>query len=871
VARSRGWLPPTVLIAGLALTFFAGYFATRTVTLRNRAEFDRTAQHATADIDRSVQTYIAVLRGLAGYFAAETNVTAGSFAAYVKRLRMPENYPGAQGVGFSLRIKADQIAELESSMVQQGVTNFHVWPKSPDREEYHAILFLEPRNFRNAVALGYDMFSDPLRRNAMIHARDTGRSSATARVTLVQEIQGPKQPGFLIYTPVYRGGDTPDELSARGENLHGFVYSPFRFGDLIETVLGPEFLKHVDFRIYDGTTLDAASEMFRSTPVRNEKPSWFESSHSIQVPLSLAGRTWTLSMKTSPQRMSGWWIAPLVIVTGIGISFVLWFITRAESRARKQAEAYAVQLQSSEAALRDSEARLRLILESARDYAILAMNLQGQIVSWNTGAERTFRFTEAEVLGQNGGIIFTPEDKAVGAHQQELEQARSTGMAEDDRWHMRKDGSRVYMSGIVRLMKDSSDKPIGFLKVARDVTERLEAEARLRHEKELSEKIINSLPGIFYLFDQDGRWLRWNENLQDVSGFSAEEISGRHPTDFVHPQDRERISNAIGRVIEHGHATVEADLITKTGRSIPHLFYGRRIMTEGRVCVMGMGVDISERKRAEGELREAEERLRGYTAELEQRVVERTADLSRSLGSLEDLLYHVAHDLRAPLRSMASFTKILLEDYAVHLDERARDYAGRISNSAHFMDELVHDLLAYGHLSHSQIKLTNVNLERHVDAVLEQFSPQLKTRGAQVEVSRPLPEVKAAPAIVSEIIINLVDNALKFVPPDRQARIHIWAHRNNSVRLWIEDNGIGIRPEYHNRIFRLFERLHGSGDFPGTGIGLAIVAKGAERLGGRAGVESTPGQGSRFWVEFPVADTASALHSSKASEEPSGD
>lgn len=856
-AKHRPWLPTGVLLAGLALTLFAGYYAWRTVHLRNRAEFDRTAQHARADINRSLQTYIAVLRGLAGFFAAETNVTHKTFSAYVERLRVGVNYPGVQGFGFSLKTTPDRLSQVRSRMMEQGFPDFQVWPDTP-RDEYHTIIFLEPDTPRNRAALGYDMFSDPVRREAMEQARDTGHRTASGKVTLVQEIEGPKQPGFLIYTPVYFGGKIPPSMSERREKLHGFVYSPFRMGDLIHTVLGEEFLSTVDILIYDGGTASEQSLMFSSTVARQKSPGFLETVHSASLSLDVAGRTWLAVLSTPPRRMNGWWIAPTILGTGLALSAVLFYVTSAERRARRRVEAFAVQLQASESALRDSETRFRLIVENARDFAIFSMDLHGQVISWNTGAERMFGFNEAEIIGKSASIIFTPEDNLVGAPEQELKTALSKGIASDDRWHQGKNGSRVFVSGIVRLMKDESGQPVGFLKIARDVTERLEAEARIKQEKELSEKIINSLPGVFYLFDQAGVWLRWNENLQEITGTTASELANRHPIHFFRGRDCEKVAEAIKRVIEEGQATVEADLIDKEGRPMPHLFYGRRILTEGKICVMGMGVDISERKRAEDELRLAQEQLRIYTVELERRVGERTADLRQSLRSLEDLLYHVAHDLRAPLRSMASFTNILLEDYAPRLDERAQDYAKRISNSAQFMDELVQDLLDYGHLSHSQVTLTVVNLERQVDSVLDQFSSQLKGKHAQVEVLRPLPPVKGSPAIVSQIILNLVDNALKFVPPDRDAHLRIWADVDGAVRLWVEDNGIGIRPEYHGRIFRLFERLHGGNQFPGTGIGLAIVAKGAERLGGAAGVESVPGKGSRFWVELPAARSQQA-------------
>jgi hypothetical protein len=278
-------------------------------------------------------------------------------------------------------------------------------------------------------------------------------------------------------------------------------------------------------------------------------------------------------------------------------------------------------------------------------------------------------------------------------------------------------------------------------------------------------------------------------------------------------------------------------------------------------------------------LRESEERLRRYTTELEHRVAERTGNLAQSIQSLEGVLYHVAHDLRAPLRGMASFTNILLEEYAPQFDERGRDYAQRIANAAQRMDRLVQDLLAYGRLAHTAVPVNNINLETEVKAALGHFSEEIEARDATVEVCAPLPAVRANAAILNQILSNLISNALKFVGPETRPHLRICAEETTSrletaeakangvpsldarlsaldgkfVRLWIEDNGIGIAPEYHERIFQMFERLHAAGVYPGTGIGLAIVRKGVERMGGRTGVESVTGAGSRFWLELPGA------------------
>jgi signal transduction histidine kinase len=191
-------------------------------------------------------------------------------------------------------------------------------------------------------------------------------------------------------------------------------------------------------------------------------------------------------------------------------------------------------------------------------------------------------------------------------------------------------------------------------------------------------------------------------------------------------------------------------------------------------------------------------------------------------------------------------------DYGDRLDPTGREYAERVVTATRRMDHLIRDLLAYSRVTRSDVRLGRLDLGRLVRAAVEQLDAEVRDRQARVVIEPSLPPVVGHEATLAQVIANLLANGIKFVPPQRTPEVRVRGElRDGMVRLWIEDNGIGIAPEHHERVFRIFERLHRTEDYPGTGIGLAIVRKGVERMGGRVGLDSKIGEGSRFWVELP--------------------
>jgi len=263
--------------------------------------------------------------------------------------------------------------------------------------------------------------------------------------------------------------------------------------------------------------------------------------------------------------------------------------------------------------------------------------------------------------------------------------------------------------------------------------------------------------------------------------------------------------------------------------------------------------EIAERKRAHEALLQAQAQLSRYASNLEDMVTQRTVKLTATNQQLEAFVYSIAHDLRAPLRAMQGYSSMLAEDEGTVLSPIGVGFTNRINKAAQHMDALLSDLLAFSRVSQQDVVLTAVNLQEIVSLVVDRLKSEIAALHATIETEGIWPHVMAHEPTLAQVIFNLVSNALKFVVPDRRPVVKFRVDdRGDSIRLWIEDNGVGIAVSYQEQIFRLFTRLNGD-KFPGTGIGLAIVQKGVERLGGRIGLESVEGQGSQFWIELKKA------------------
>jgi signal transduction histidine kinase len=254
------------------------------------------------------------------------------------------------------------------------------------------------------------------------------------------------------------------------------------------------------------------------------------------------------------------------------------------------------------------------------------------------------------------------------------------------------------------------------------------------------------------------------------------------------------------------------------------------------------------------ELRDSELRYRDLNAELERRVAERTAELERAYGELEGFSYAVAHDLKAPLRAINGFAHLLRDELGASLDERSSAHLNRIRGGALKMSALIDDLLSYAHIERRDLHASQIHVRLLIDSLLDEFDDEIQPCGVQVTMDVEDVTVFLDAEGLMLVLRNLLSNALKYSCEGSTPAIAVRVARTvNGVLLSIADNGIGFDMQFHERIFKLFQRLHRDDRYPGTGIGLALVRKAVERIGGRVWAQSKPGEGATFFVELPNA------------------
>jgi PAS domain S-box-containing protein len=617
--------------------------------------------------------------------------------------------------------------------------------------------------------------------------------------------------------------------------------------------------------------------------------------------------------------------------------------------------------------LSKSEEKYRTILEEM-DEGYYEIDAKGNLVFINEATARMYGVTRREMLGMSYKV-FTPRDQwAAAVH--DYAGVFATGMPYRRRsgTSLKKDGTLIYREDSIFPIRDEKGQIIGVRGIARDVTERKRAENALLEEKRFSDAVIDSLPGIFYIIDKEGAFLRYNRNAMSIMGYSPEEAKNLRAMDIVAEEDKLPFVSKLSEIFKNGTGDAEITIVTKAGRKIPYHIFAKVFTVGGNSYLLGTGVDITARMEAERARDEIEknyrllaenttdivsivdmdlnlvwlsasgEKLTGFSVEeqkimplnkkvtpesairtmqlfgralkeeaegafppdrhydieselyrkdgstvwtetmmrfvrdgrgkaiailmqgrdisarkqAEQALQKTMEDLKRSNEELQQFAYVASHDLQEPLRMVSSYVQLLEKRYKDKLDPDAHDFINYAVSGARRMQNLINDLLSYSRVGTRGKPFQMVDCSEVLYAATSNLEIAIRENEAVIEHD-DLPQVFGDEGQLVQVFQNIIGNAVKFhgkEPP----RITVRAELQGAEWVFsIKDNGIGIEPQFFERIFLVFQRLHGN-EYPGTGIGLSIARKIILRHGGRMWPESQPGQGSTFYFTVPVGE-----------------
>jgi PAS domain S-box-containing protein len=482
-----------------------------------------------------------------------------------------------------------------------------------------------------------------------------------------------------------------------------------------------------------------------------------------------------------------------------------------------------------------------LLVDSVQDYAIFALDVHGNVMSWNRGAQRIKGYTRDEIVGKHFSIFYPPEDVARGKTTWELEVAKREGRFEDEDWRIRKDGSRFWANVVITALRDEHGVLMGFAKVTRDLTERKVTEEALRESEERFRLIVQTVRDYaIFMLDPEGRVATWNEGAARIKGYSAHEIIGKHFSVFYPPED-----------ISRGKTEWELDIVRREGRFEDEDWRVRKDGTR-----FWANVIITALRRPNGELIGFAKVTRDLTER--KRSEERASADARRLAAAEaasrvksEFLATLSHELRTPLNAIAGYAELMQLGTAGPISDKQQEFLGRIRSSQSHLLNIINDLLNYSRIEAGQghYRLARVALHELLDRAIPMVTPQATTKSITIVRGDCLLVLNAwaDQARVEQILLNLLSNAVKFTPSGGRITLSCCAVASG-VAVQVADTGPGIPPDKREAVFEPFVQLDRSlsNVKEGTGLGLAISRDLARAMGGDLRVTDAVGGGALF-------------------------
>ncbi|NDP47611.1 MAG: PAS domain S-box protein [Sulfuriferula multivorans] len=492
--------------------------------------------------------------------------------------------------------------------------------------------------------------------------------------------------------------------------------------------------------------------------------------------------------------------------------------------------------------LRDSEAHYRSLIELAPFPAVITRVRDGILIYGNHRAEVQYGISREQGIGQPAEEFY--EDRS--ERMRFLEPLQKTGKVDDLEVRMRTADGRPFWALVSASIVEFDHEPAIFTAI-NDITERKQAEAALQEQETFFRLIAENIGDMVAVLDLEGRRLYNSPSYCALFG-DPKTLVGTDSFAEIHPDDRDEVRRVFMDTVRTGKGKrinfrfVLADGTVRNIESQGGVIHGVNGQID-RVVVVSR--DITERMHMEEEVHQ-------LNVALEERVSQRTAELAMANKELETFTYSVSHDLKAPLRGIDGYSRLLLEDYQSKLDKPGIELLNNVRVGVMQMSQLIDDLLTYSRMERRSLQGRPLDISSLMTGVLDTLQADIQAQGMVVETSLQGLTAQADPEGLAIVLRNLVDNALKFTRDSHPPHLSVSGVKGEkSITLKFADNGIGFDMQFHDRIFEIFQRLQRAEDYPGTGVGLAIVFKAMQRMGGRVWAESAPGQGATFYLELP--------------------
>lgn len=530
----------------------------------------------------------------------------------------------------------------------------------------------------------------------------------------------------------------------------------------------------------------------------------------------------------------------------------------------------------------------RLLVERVQDYAIFALDSDGNILTWNTGAERLKGYEAKDIVGRHFSVFYTAEDRQAGRPASLLETATESARVEDEGWRVRQDGTRFWASVLITALRDDNGKLVGFAKITRDLTAKRATDEMIRESEERFRLLVHSVEDYaIFMLDPTGRITTWNAGAERIKGYTTEEIIGQHFSVFYTAEDLAsgKPSKELVTAVEAGRYEEEGWRVRKDGTR----FWANVVLTpirrnDGGVAGFAKVTrDLTQRRAAderammdaqriaaeEGaraaaeqrahELRSLTEQLRAQTVELERR----TAEAEAGNRSKSDFLAAMSHELRTPLNAIAGYTELMQAGVGGPLTEAQHDQLNRIQRSQRHLLGIINDILNFSRIEAGKVSyaIGPIGMQELVDSVAPMIEPQARKKRLRLRMNRCSPALtaRADRSKVEQILLNLLSNAVKFTEEGGEITISCGTEGDH-VWLKVSDTGIGIPAGQLESIFAPFTQVGRSLASPmeGTGLGLAISRDLARAMRGELIAESREGRGSTFTLLLPSPELTEA-------------